>query len=248
MFVVALALLANAHFIVSQEVCEKKEESFEDLNSITKCTIEKTEKTTKTGKRSKKLSVKVSSSTRYLKRRVKEQRLKKQQVSSIGGINASGINEKTTSKSDITNSLELKDSGSANISKLMAKISRDQLSNASVFEEVDQIALFKTCEVSDKQSNSECFNEEMMAHIQKHFRYPKEALVNKIQGNVWVRFVIDEDGNVTNLKTLGPKNGELLKNEAVRVISKLPPFKPAVKKGKKVIVKYGFPINFSLED
>lgn len=243
MLVLSLAIFAKASLLLAQEVCETKEETLEDLNSITKCTVDKTEKTSKTGKKTKKLSVKVSSSTRYLKRRIKEQ-----EVAGLKDINTSGVNISSDSDSAITKSLKLKDDGAANISKLMAKITKDQLKNASAFEDVDQIALFKSCEASNKDADSNCFNEQMMSHIQKHFRYPQSALINKIQGNVWVRFVIDEDGNITNLKTLGPKNGQALKDEATRVISKLAPFKPAIKKGKKVIVKYGFPINFSLED
>lgn len=241
--IVLLALLANTSFLVSQEVCETPEESIEDLNSITKCVIEKTEKVNSSGKKTKKLSVKISSSKRYLKRRIKN----KTAVSGLGGINTSGINA-IDSEAKISESLNIKETGANNISILMAKISKEQLKNASSFEDVDQIPLFKACKVSNKEANSNCFNENMMAHIQNHFQYPKDAIINKVEGNVWVRFVIDEEGNVTNLKTLGPKNGETLKDEAIRVISKLTSFTPAMKKGKKVLAKYGFPINFSLQD
>ena len=94
----------------------------------------------------------------------------------------------------------------------------------------------------------DCFNLEMVKHIQKHFRYPGEAVRNSIEGEVWVRFIIDKDGIVKNIKTLGPNNGELLNEEAKRVVSKLPDFKPAKKNNEPVSVKYGFPINFSLEE
>lgn len=239
--IIALTLFAN--FIVAQDVCEAKEESLEDLNSITKCVIDKTEKVNSSGTKSKKLSVKISTSTRYLKGRIK----KKEAVTGLAGINISGVTDLKTSSS-VAESLQLKDESANNISVLMSKISKEQLKNASEFEDLDKIPLFEKCESSTKEANSQCFNEEMMSHIQKHFRYPKEALLKKIQGNVWVRFVIDEDGNVTNLKTLCPKNGAPLKEEAIRVISKLMAFKPAQQKGKNVLAKYGFPINFSLED
>ncbi|WBX73724.1 energy transducer TonB [Tenacibaculum pacificus] len=88
----------------------------------------------------------------------------------------------------------------------------------------------------------------MMLHIQKHFRYPNDAVISKTQGEVWIRFIIDENGTVTNIKTLGPENGEVLIDEAIRVVSNLPKFTPAMKKGKKVHSKFGFPINFSLEE
>ncbi len=88
----------------------------------------------------------------------------------------------------------------------------------------------------------------MMKHIQEYFSYPEKALINKIKGKVWVRFIIDQDGNVTNIKALGPKGGKILNDEAIRVVSNLPKFEPAYKNGKQISVKYGFPINFSLED
>ena len=83
---------------------------------------------------------------------------------------------------------------------------------------------------------------------QKYFRYPSEAVRNQIEGDVWVRFVIDKNGYVKNIKTLGPKGGDLLNEEAKRVVTKLPRFAPARKGGKSVSVKYGFPINFSLQE
>lgn len=88
----------------------------------------------------------------------------------------------------------------------------------------------------------------MVKHIQKHFRYPSQAVKESIQGEVWVRFIIDKNGQVKNIKTLGPTNGELLNNEAVRVVSQLPQFIPAIKQGGNTSVKYGFPIMFALDE
>ena len=88
----------------------------------------------------------------------------------------------------------------------------------------------------------------MIKHIQKHFRYPNQAVIDKTQGDVWIRFIIDKNGNVTNIKALGPQNGKILEQEAIRVVSKLPKFIPGKKEGNETSVKYGFPISFSLED
>lgn len=236
LFVVFNTIVVNAQ----QKTCESDENIIEELNSITtKCTVDKTEKTTASGKRTKKLSVKVSSSTRYLKRRVNNE------VLGIGDLNTSGV-ESVKSTTNASNTIAI--AKASNITKLKEKLSQEQLKNSFQFEEVDVIPAFEKCESIKKSEGANCFNEEMMAHIQQHFRYPHEAVMNKIQGNVWVRFVIDEEGNVTNLKTLAPKNGKSLKQEAERVISKLSTFVPAKKGKKNVLVKYGFPINFSLEE
>lgn len=88
----------------------------------------------------------------------------------------------------------------------------------------------------------------MIKHIQEHFKYPNQAIINKTQRDVWVRFIIDKSGNISNIKALGPQNGKILEQEAIRVVSKLPKFIPGTKDTKKTSVKYGFPISFSLED
>ena len=59
--------------------------------------------------------------------------------------------------------------------------------------------------------------------------------------------VIDKDGSITNVQARGPKGGELLEKEALRVISKLPKFKPGMQRGKPVKVKYSQPITFKLQ-
>jgi len=209
------------------------------LNSLTKCTVEQHETTSKSGKKTKGLAVKVSS-TRFLKRRKT-----KNKVAGLENLNTTGVDAKNNNSVTTTN---LSFKGTSEVNKLKEKISKERLSQAVTFEEVDQIPLFTSCENKGKKKNLACFNNKMMEHIQNHFQYPHEAIINKIQGNVWVRFVIDEEGSISNLKVVGPQNGKLLKHEAERVIAKLTSFKPALKKQKKVIVKYGFPINFSLQE
>ena len=60
----------------------------------------------------------------------------------------------------------------------------------------------------------------MNAHINKHFTYPQRAQEELIQGRVQVQFVIDKQGNVTDIRVRGPKGGELLEKEAQRIVSK----------------------------
>jgi len=220
-----------------------REEKIEDLNSITtKCTIDKKETLNSSGEKTRKLSVKVSTSTRFLKKVIK-----KEKANNLEALSTSGI-QQTNAISQISNVLAVKKKDFTKINKLTEKLSKEELKKAHEFSNVDQIPLFKSCENKNKKDNLNCFNQKMIAHIQKNFEYPKEAVLNKIQGNVWVRFIINEEGAITNIKSLGPKKGAVLQHEAERVVSMLSSFKPAIKKGKKVFTKYGFPINFSLEN
>ena len=117
------------------------------------------------------------------------------------------------------------------------------------FAVIEDIPLFPGCETVPKAKRLDCFNEQMAKHIKKHFNYPAKAAEDNIQGRVSVQFVIDKQGNVTDIQMRGPqtRGGDLLEKEAQRIISKLPKFTPGKQRGKPVKVKYGLPINFKLQ-
>lgn len=114
------------------------------------------------------------------------------------------------------------------------------------FAVIEDIPLFPGCETVPKSKRQECFQEKMNAHIKKHFEYPRQAAEDEIQGRVMVIFIIDKEGNFTDLKTVGPKNGEDLEKEARRIFSKLPQITPGKQRNKPVKVKYAYPITFKL--
>ncbi|WP_299105339.1 energy transducer TonB [uncultured Tenacibaculum sp.] len=230
-----LVMISITSMFAQKEVCETPEDSF-DVNSITKCAVE--EPSNK--KKSRQITVKVSASKRFMKKR---ELAKKQAATGVGSLGTSGI-QSTANESPITKGLAFK----TNIEDLKNKLSAEEVRKASKFSEVDKIPSFSACKKTKKGERVDCFNEEMMKHIQKYFHYPSKAVQESIQGEVWVRFIIDKDGNVKNIKTLGPKNGEILNHVAQNVVHKLPQFAPAKKNGSRVAVKYGFPITFSLEE
>lgn len=234
-------LLSSAFSFAQQEACETPEEDILDVNSITKCAVEDSKKTT--DKKARQIRVKVSATrSRYLKKR---EALKKRLAvsSNANTIKSTGVNHTATTNVHNT-SLELK----KKIEKLNSNLSAEEVRKAEKFTTVDNIPLFESCASVGKSKRMDCFNTEMMKHIEKHFRYPAQAVRERIEGEVWVRFVIDKNGGVSNIKTLGPKGGEILKEEAMRVVANLPKFMPAKKNGDYASVKYGFPISFSLED
>jgi len=123
----------------------------------------------------------------------------------------------------------------------------DDIPDELPFAVIEDIPLFPGCETVHKSKRLDCFNEKMAEHIKKYFNYPHRAAEDGIQGRVSVQFMIDKQGNVTNIQMRGPKDGELLEKEAERIISKLPRFTPGKQRGKPVRVKYGLPINFKLQ-
>jgi protein TonB len=86
----------------------------------------------------------------------------------------------------------------------------------------------------------------LYSFINKNVRYPVVAQENGIQGRVFVKFVVNERGKVSNAEILrGPDAS--LNNEALRVINSLPDFKPGKQRGNPVKVFYNASINFTLQ-
>jgi len=82
-------------------------------------------------------------------------------------------------------------------------------------------------------------------YLSKNLVYPDEAVSAEIQGQVVVRFIVDKEGNVSDVEAVsGP---EELRDAAVRVIKKSGNWNPAIQNGRKVKSYKSQPINFKLE-
>jgi TonB family C-terminal domain len=86
----------------------------------------------------------------------------------------------------------------------------------------------------------------LRAFLIQHVKYPVEAMKNKIQGKVYVNFVVNKDGTVSRAK-IARGVDPLLDAEALRVVSLLPKWEPGKEKGKPVDVSFTVPINFALK-
>ena len=86
-----------------------------------------------------------------------------------------------------------------------------------------------------------------LRYLNKNLRYPDDAVNNEIQGTVVVQFIVDKEGNVSDVQAIsGPDNGGL-REEAVRVIKKSGKWTPAVQNGRQVKSYKKQPIVFKLE-
>jgi TonB family protein len=103
-----------------------------------------------------------------------------------------------------------------------------------VFEKVEEVPSFPGGEAG--------FNK----FIGRNTRYPAIARENNIQGRVIVSFVVEKDGSLVDVKVLRGIGGGC-DEEAVRVISLSPKWKPGLINGKPVRVQYSTPIAFSLQ-
>lgn len=87
---------------------------------------------------------------------------------------------------------------------------------------------------------------EWTRYLQKNLRYPDNAIDNGTQGVVRVQFVVDREGNISEVQALNDP-GDGLSDEAVRIIKKGPKWKPAEQNGRKVIYRHIQAITFRLE-
>ncbi|SMC72031.1 TonB family protein [Pedobacter nyackensis] len=97
----------------------------------------------------------------------------------------------------------------------------------------------------DKQPGFEGGMQNFYSYLQKSVKYPIEAQKNNVQGKVFLSFVVEVDGDLSNIKverSLGSGTDE----EAVRVLAESPKWVPGMQNGKAVRVKYNIPITFSL--
>ena len=120
----------------------------------------------------------------------------------------------------------------------------DEIFNFAV---VENKPVFPGCEkfaTEDERFN--CFNQNIMKHIGKNFKFPEMARQMGIQGRVFVNFVIEKDGSISNV-IVARGVDELLDKEAIRVVKTLPKFKPAKQRGKPVRMQYTVPINAKLQ-
>jgi periplasmic protein TonB len=86
-----------------------------------------------------------------------------------------------------------------------------------------------------------------LRYLNKNLRYPDDAVNNEIQGTVIVQFIVDKEGNVSDVQAIsGPDNGGL-REEAMRVIKKSGKWTPAVQNGRQVKSYKKQPIVFKLE-
>ena len=86
---------------------------------------------------------------------------------------------------------------------------------------------------------------ELFKYLGSNIKYPAMARDAGIQGIVYVTFVVKEDGKISDVRVLRGVGGGC-DEEAVRVVEKMPSWKPGKQRGKSVRVQYNLPIRFTL--
>lgn len=86
--------------------------------------------------------------------------------------------------------------------------------------------------------------EALKTFVYSSMKYPKIALESGIEGQVYVKFVVDKTGSITNAKISRGVDPSLDK-EAKRIVESMPKWKPGLQNGEAVYVAYDLPISFT---
>lgn len=88
---------------------------------------------------------------------------------------------------------------------------------------------------------------DLNTYLSTHLMYPADARANRIQGTVYVSFIVEPNGAVSNVYVLRQVYGhQSLENEAVRVVSIMPNWLPGTQDGRPVRVRFTLPVRFVL--
>lgn len=82
-------------------------------------------------------------------------------------------------------------------------------------------------------------------HVAHVMRYPSQARRKGIQGKVFVEFIVDKDGSLTDVRTIKGIGGGC-DEEAVSSVRSAPKWKPGIERGQKVKARYVVPVTFKL--
>jgi len=116
----------------------------------------------------------------------------------------------------------------------------------TVNEEVEEIEeeIFTVVEVQPQFPGGE---DSLYNFIYSNLRYPQVAKDNAIEGRVFLTFVVEKDGSITNVKIIRDIGGGC-GHEAKRVVEMMPKWIPGKQNGKPVRVQFNMPIRFEVQE
>lgn len=119
--------------------------------------------------------------------------------------------------------------------------------NPTIFN-VERLPMFPECAGLSRAEQKACFDEQLLKAVMRNLSYPEEDLENGKQGTALIEFVIDENGNITNVKALDNKRATAtMQKAAEKAVKRLPKLIPAKMGEDNVRIKYSIPISFRIQ-
>ncbi|MBU2939994.1 energy transducer TonB [Lacinutrix sp. C3R15] len=118
------------------------------------------------------------------------------------------------------------------------------------FSVIEKVPVYSGCDKNmGNQALKQCMSSQIQAFVIKNFNLELLKSVGLTAGKhrINIQFKVDKEGNIIDVRAKAPHPE--LKKEAIRVVSLLPKMdRPGFQDGKPVIVPYGFPIVFRIDE
>jgi protein TonB len=116
-----------------------------------------------------------------------------------------------------------------------------------IFKVVEDAPTFPGCsDIVDKPERQKCAETKLLEFIYSKIQYPTIARENGIEGMVYVRFVVERDGGISNIEVVRDVGGGC-GDEAARVVKLMPKWNPGKQRGTPVRVMFTLPVKFDLQ-
>lgn len=106
--------------------------------------------------------------------------------------------------------------------------------------------LFETAQIIDQNPEYKGGYDAMIQYLKKNINYPDSAIKKRIEGTVFVQFVVSKTGKISKVKILR-SIGYGCDEEAVRVVSAMPDWIPARGEGEAITSMFQIPVKFDLK-
>jgi TonB family protein len=160
-----------------------------------------------------------------------------------------GIVNKKLPVIDVENEFEIMSTAAGTQDTEATPVSMDEKasrgSNMKTITDNNEITEAEIFTVVEESPHYPGGGEMMNKFLQENIQYPKAALEASIQGTVYMTFVVEKDGSITDVHVLRGIGGGC-DEEATRVIKRMPKWIPGKQRGKPVRVQFLMPINFKL--
>ena len=152
------------------------------------------------------------------------------------------VPQQTTQLEIVDDDVEVKDV------EINAEVSQDEKIEEIVHVDVEEeeVVEQEIFQIVEEMPSFPGGDQKMMEFVAKNIKYPQIARETGVQGKVFVNFVVEPDGSVSNVKILRGIGGGC-DEEAMRVVKSMPKWKPGKQRGKAVRVSYNLPVNFKLQ-
>jgi protein TonB len=130
-------------------------------------------------------------------------------------------------------------------------ISLDQNEDTVIVQDVweePEIEIDAIADIVEQKAEYPGGQSALLSWLNKNIEYPEIAAESNIQGRVFVQFVVEKNGTISDVKTIGKVPHKALGKEAVKKVKRIPgKWAPGKNNGKAVRSYFKLPVMFRLK-